>query len=68
MEDNLDNLNTLLAEAASNLDVAASMIRSLELDKQKNVYKVGEALANIFEIQHEIYERRPDLWPRYLKE
>lgn len=68
MEDDIETLNALLMEASTKLDASASLIRDLELNKDRNIYKIGEALANVFEIQHEIYERRPDLKPRYLEE
>ena len=67
MSASLESLEALLRVAAQNLDLSASMIRDLGLSPDKNIRKVGEALASIFEIQHEIYEIRPELKPDYLK-
>lgn len=66
MKKNLEDLNALLKEAAEKLDEAASVIRDINLDKEKNMYKVGEALTNIYEIQNEIFELCPELKPKYL--
>ncbi len=63
----LEELNNLLTEATRLLDKAASQIRDLNLNKQTNIRKVGEALVLAFEIQRDIYERRPDLTPDFLK-
>ncbi|MEW6585497.1 MAG: DUF3658 domain-containing protein [Nitrospirota bacterium] len=55
--------------AAENLDQAANEISDLPLDPpQKHIRAIGEALVNIFQIQHEIYRLRPDLRPDYLNE
>lgn len=67
MEPSYDSLDELLTMAASKLDAAASMIRDLSLSSEANVRKLGEALVNIYEIQHDIYKVRPDLRPDFLK-
>jgi hypothetical protein len=67
METSYEMLDELLGEAASKLDKAANMVRDLKLSPQNNIRKIGEALANVFEIQHEIYKIRPDLEPDFLK-
>ena len=65
----LDSINDLLSEAAKMLDQAASQIRDVPLEPAKeHIHRIGEALANVFEIQHQIYEARPDLKPFYLDE
>ncbi len=66
-EISLDSLNSKLGEAAKLLDECAHRIRDLDLDPKANIRRIGEALANVFEIQNQIYERRPDLTPNYLK-
>lgn len=67
METSYDSLDELLTMAASKLDAAASMIRDLSFSSEANVRKLGEALVNIYEIQHDIYKLRPDLRPDFLK-
>lgn len=65
----LKTLHSLLTEVASKLDDAAKEIRDIPLEPTKlHIHKIGEALANVFEIQHVIYEFRPDLKPDYLRE
>jgi len=68
MENRYESLNELLNKAASKLDRAANMVRDLNLSPENNIRKIGEALANVFEIQHQIYALRPDLKPDFLKE
>lgn len=67
MENDYETLNKLLSESAANLDKAAHMIRDLDLSPEANIKKIGEALANIFELQLQIYRLRPDLKPNFLK-
>ena len=66
MENSLEALDEMLRLAASTLDVAAAVIRDAGLGPERNIKKIGEALINIFEIQHEIYALRPDLRPDFL--
>lgn len=68
MEINIDNLNSILTESAKELDVAACMIRDLDINKTSNVKRIGEALVNISEIQLELYKIKPDLKPDYLND
>ena len=63
----LDSLDARLTRAARLLDQSAALIRDLDLDSETNIRKIGEALANVFEIQNDIYEKRPDLMPDHLK-
>ncbi len=67
-EISLDYLDYRLHKAARILDGSARLIKRLDLDPDKNVRRVAEALANVFEIQHQIYRRRPDLMPDFLRE
>lgn len=60
-------LDGLLQGAAKLLDLAATEICDLGFDKETNIRKVGQVLAEIFELQIEIYERRPDLRPDHLE-
>lgn len=63
----IDRLNRLLAEAGHLLDEASIEIRDMGIDPEQNIRKIAEALVNISEIQLEVYQRRPDLMPDYLK-
>ena len=67
MKKEYESLNRLLGDAASQLDIAAVMVRDLKLSPEQNVKTIGGALANIFEIQHQLFEIRPDLKPDFLK-
>ncbi|MBU1191967.1 MAG: hypothetical protein KKE76_09660 [Gammaproteobacteria bacterium] len=65
----LDSINGLLDDAAKTLDKAAREIRDTPLEPSKeHILRIGQALSNVFEIQHKIYELRPDLKPAYLDE
>ena len=65
----LESINEKLRVAAENLDQAATEIRDLPLEPPKqHIRAIGEALANVFQIQHEIYRLRPELEPAYLRE
>jgi hypothetical protein len=68
MEDevSLERLDRQLSMSSRMLDDCAALIRDLELNPHENIRKIGEALARIFEIQRQIYERQPDLTPEYL--
>ncbi len=65
----LEQLDAELRRAAEILDQCANMIRDLPLEpSRQHIRKIGDALTNVFEIQHKIYEVRPDLMPEFLKE
>ncbi len=62
----LESINEKLQLATKLLDQAASEIADLPLEPSKrHVVRIGEALANIVLIQHEIFRLRPDLQPEY---
>lgn len=64
--DQLAALHQTLNVAASLLDRAAGQIRDAALSPTKeHIYSVGEALVNIYDIQHAIYKLRPELEPKY---
>ena len=63
----LQELNTTLRHAAESLNRAAAQIRDLGMNPDENVRKIGEALTLIFEIQNQVYARRPSLTPKFLK-
>jgi len=65
----LDSINELLSDAANKLNKAATEIRDAPLEPAKEyIYRIGQALSQVFQIQHQIYESRPDLKPAYLDE
>jgi hypothetical protein len=65
----LDELDNQLTAAGMLLDAAAGAIRDCPLTPtQEHIRRIGEALSNVFEIQHAIYELRPDLKPGILRE
>lgn len=65
----LESINERLRVAAEQLDQAANELRDLPLEPSKqHILAIGEALANVFRIQNEIYRLRPDLQPAYLIE
>ena len=57
----LHSLNTKLDRATKTLDSCAVMIRDSEEIDSANIWHIGEALSAVFEIQLQIYRRRPDL-------
>ncbi len=60
----LDSINEKLNFAVQSLDQAATEIHELPLQPTgKHLRLVGEALANVFQIQQEIRRLRPDLEP-----
>lgn len=64
----LESINENLRVAAEKLDQAANEIHDLPLEPtEQHVRAIGEALGNIFQIQHEIYVLRPDLQPDYFR-
>ncbi len=67
-EPSLDRLDSQLRQAAKLLNDCAKLIRDIQLDSKSNIRRIGEALVNVFEIQNQIYERRPDLTPDHLKD
>lgn len=64
---NLGALNDLLRRADSILGAAASMIKDIEFDTSSNIRRIGTALAEIYEVQQEIYKAQPDLTPPLLR-
>ena len=62
-----EELEKLLEDAARLLDQAAKQIRDLDLEPQKNIRRIGEAIILASEIRNEVYGVRPDLTPEYLR-
>lgn len=64
-----ESIHRLLSVAASLLDLAATEIRDAKIEPvRENIERVGKALAEVFEIQQQIYLLRPELTPKYLKQ
>lgn len=60
----LETINKLLTDAAEKLDRAAEEIRDTPLEPTKeNIQLIGESLANIFQIQHRLFKKAPNLRP-----
>ena len=65
----LKSLNELLSKAIKNLDSASTEIRNIPLNPIKeNIYKIGDALTSILEIQRQIYDVDPNLESEHLKQ
>jgi hypothetical protein len=65
----LESINRLLSVGATLLDHAAAEIRDAKLEPvRENIESIGKALAEVFEIQHQIYKLKPELTPEYLKQ
>ena len=64
--DPLGEMNELLTHGCRLIDQAATRVIPAGLDRE-NVRKLGEALVQVYDVQLEIYERRPDLMPDFLK-
>lgn len=63
----LKRLNELLTGASKLLNEASYQVRDLDLQPQQNIRKIGELLVDIFDIQMQVHEKRPDLIPEYLQ-
>ncbi len=63
----LTRLNQKLETAGKLLDDCAELVVETELGPRDHLRAIGTCLATIFDIQHQIYEERPDLIPGYLK-
>src|SRR5438874_5328292 len=65
----LDELDTQLVAATHLLDLAAATIRDCPLQPtSEHIRRIGEALAQVFDIQRAAYEKRPDLKPAVLRD
>jgi hypothetical protein len=65
----LEELNSTLRFAVKLLEVSAAQVRDVELSPDgRYIRLIGEAMANVFEVQQAIYRERPDLKPAFLDE
>ncbi|MBL0729655.1 hypothetical protein [Piscinibacter sp. HJYY11] len=64
-----ESIHRLLTVATSLIDQAAGEIRDSKLEPvRENIEHIGRAIAELFEIQQQIYRLQPDLMPDYLKQ
>ena len=57
-------LDKLLTECCEHLVECSSIVRDIPLEPSKaNIYKIGKALAEIFELRNELYKIHPHLKP-----
>lgn len=60
----VEELDRILRASVEQLVECTSIIRDLPLDPaKKNIYKIGKAIAEISELQSEIYQKHPNLKP-----
>ncbi len=64
----IEDLDRRLTSVAAALAACTDLLRSVDLNAETNIRKIAEALANIYEIQAEIYQMRPDLTPAHIRE
>ena len=70
---NVEDINRILTECVEQLVECTSIIRDLPLEPaRKNIYKLGKAIAEISELQSQIYKDhphlKPDKWDQPLEE
>lgn len=64
-----ESINRLLSVAAKLLDRAAAEIRDAKLEPvRENIERIAKALAELFNIQHQIYALQPELEPQKFKQ
>jgi hypothetical protein len=66
-DDFLEAVNQKLIQVGHSLDECASLIREAELNYRDNIRRIGEALAILDDVQHDIWNVRPDLMPENAK-
>ncbi len=59
------DLDLILSRCATDLDRCAGLIKDLPLKPTKeNIYRIGSALTEIFDIKEELYKLDPSLKPK----
>ena len=61
------SLDRQLTKSARMLSDCARLVKDLDFNRRENMKRIAAALTTIFEVQNQIYERRPDLTPEHLK-
>jgi hypothetical protein len=64
----LVEIDRKLSKAVKLLDAAAHDLRDTGLNPRENIVKIGSALAAVFEVQHQIYRRAPELAPKWIRD
>ena len=64
----IGDLDSKLWDCVETLKECEQLIMTIGLAPDRNIWRIGEALRAIFEIQQDIYDRRPDLKPDRLKD
>ncbi|HJT61793.1 MAG TPA: hypothetical protein VJ797_08930 [Burkholderiales bacterium] len=59
-------INRRLERAVKELSEATHVIKAVKLGPGRNIYRIGQALSAIFDIQADIYRNQPELLPRLL--
>ena len=49
------------------MDAAVGSIRALDLNKETNMRRIGEAMSLVTEVTFELYDREPHLTPLFLR-
>ena len=68
LEDKLNVRKVISTDKEDKIDRGFLQIAKLKLAPHENIQRIGHALVNVFEIQHQIYRKRPSLAPSFLKE
>ncbi|MBS0417504.1 MAG: hypothetical protein JSR66_07305 [Proteobacteria bacterium] len=64
----LAEIDRKLSRAVKLLDAAAHDLRDTRLNPRENISKIGSALVAVFEVQHQIYRRAPELAPEWIRD
>lgn len=67
-EASLERIAGQLYRASRTLDDCATLIRDLEFNHTQNIRRIANALAEIIEIEMEIWNARPELRPRFVQD
>lgn len=64
----LAEIDRKLSKAVKLLDAAAHDLRDTGLNARESITKIGSALVAVFEAQHQIYRRTPELAPKWIRD
>jgi hypothetical protein len=64
----LAEIDRKLGKAVKLLDAAAHDLRDTGLNPRETITKIGSALVAVFEVQHQIYRRAPELAPEEIRD
>ena len=63
-----ERLDAKLQRAVRLLGESSALLRDLELNPERNIRRIADALWVIFDVQTELYNQRPDLKPEDLRD